>query len=296
MKMPSGEKDGQTASEKSSTEAPRKRKPTKHIYPGPAPKKHKLLKNALELEGVPEEEMPKILKDRVVIKGRLGPLGQLHVKAYSGVSENKAKKWLKRFEKNVGGVEDIEEKLEAAREFLSESEVKLLNALQAPNQKKTLARLMAEVGSEPSALFKAYSKGAMALGQVQAAIEASRAMPTLMKDLTRHAIDGTGVCKTCVGLGAVRAQPNHERETQICPECQGSGQAILPASKHKEFAATKLMEIAGVTKAPGGPTVNVNQQVGIVNVPKGSFMERIVATSDEILYRKQADIIDAEEV
>jgi hypothetical protein len=219
------------------------------------------------------------------------------VKAFSGVVDNAAKKWLQRFEQNVGGKDEIAAKLLVVSDQLGKGESKLLELLLSGDQRK-LPHLVAEAKSEPAALFKAYSKGAVLLGQVQAAIAAAEAMPALMKDLTRHAVEGMGVCETCVGLGKVKNQSNHEKESVPCPMCKGKGEALLPPSKHKEFAASKLLEAAQVIAQKGAPTVNVNQNVAVVNAPKGAFMERIIAATDEVVFRgtvsKQNDVVEGE--
>lgn len=133
----------------------------------------------------------------------------------------------------------------------------------------------------------------MALGKVEAAIAISREQPSLVKDLVRNALDSTKICKVCVGTGKVKRQSNDKKEEMECPNCEGAGTKIF-SSKHKAYAMDKVLEIGGLVSPPqkGGVNVEVSQNVA-VSAGRGGFMERILKTSDEILYGR---VVEAEKV
>lgn len=199
---------------------------------------------------------------------------------------------VRKFEQTIGSREELIEKLSLLEEKLSEKEKAFLTSLREDTRGKTLARLMAEANVSPTKILKHYAEGAVALGKVEAAIAISREQPLLVKDLVRNALDSTKICKVCVGTGKVKRQSNDKKEETECPSCEGSGQRII-SSKHKEYAMDKVLEIGGLVETPkkGGVNVEVQQNVG-VQVGKGGFMERVLRTSDEILYgRKVIDVL-----
>jgi hypothetical protein len=267
---------------------------------GPAPDSAKIMRAELEDMGVREDRMPKQLKDKIVAKSRPGPLGQIQMRYLSGMAANTAKRAVDQFEENTGGREDIIEKLMAAKEGLSAGEQNLLLMLQDPALgRRTLARLVAESGAEPTALMKGYAKGAMLLGKMKAAIWAHNALPRLVKDLIGHAIDSDVLCHTCVGLGKIASKPRGGALNKVmmadkitCPSCSGSGQE-KHASKFKQFAAEKLLEI-GEMVGKTGPLVQFNQQIN-TPAPGGGLSEKILNAAEAILRRpNNSDVIDVE--
>lgn len=220
------------------------------------------------------------------------PMGQIVLKRMSGLS-GPALPIVKKFEEDIGSPQELVEKLELIESKLSEKEQNFLQSLRDNPKKKSLPRLMAEAGVSPSRILKYYAEGAVALGKVQAAIAISREQPTIVKDLVRNALDDTKACKVCVGTGKVKRQSNDKKENTPCPNCDGTGFRIV-SSKHKEYAMDKVLEIGGLVESKkGGVNVEVSQNVA-VQAGKGGFMERILKTSDEILYGR--NVIEAEEV
>lgn len=230
-----------------------------------------------------EEDLPESLKDSVIKKTRKTELGQIVVRRISGVENNKGAQIVRQFEENTGGRGEIIEKMEAVIESLPKNQLLLLDALKADNKRK-LARLLAETGVTLPSLMKSYTQGALLLGQTLAIQEAARNLPRILKDLASHALDGTGVCSICVGSGKVPARKGEREETRKCPLCRGNG-TTTTISKHKEFAVQKILEVAKMTEKATGPTVNVNQQVGVkVSGGGGGTMEKISMMADEILH------------
>lgn len=255
------------------------------------------LRRELKKMGVKEEKLPAQLRDSIVKKGKKGPLGQMVVRQISGVVENACSKTARMFEDNVGGKEDIAEKLLMVRESLNKDQQVLLSLLLEPTSKKQFPRLLAESGAELTGVMTAYTRGALLLGQTQAIIEAARNLPRVAKDLAAHALDGTGVCDVCAGSGKVAPRKGGLEETKACPMCRGEGTKIT-TSKHKEFAVEKILEIGKMVEKRG-PMVQVNQQVGVkVNGGGGSTMETFALMADEILHGrgKSPDVVEAEVV
>jgi hypothetical protein len=259
------------------------------------------MRQELEGMGVREDRMPRALQDKIVAKSRPGPLGQVQMRYLSGMAPNVAKRAVDQFEENTGGTDDIVEKLEAARDGLAEGELALLVMLKDPTlSRRTLARLVAESGAEPTALMKGYAKGAMLLGKMKAAIWAHNALPRLVKDLIGHAIDSDSVCKTCVGLGKVGARPRGGElkkvmmeDSKTCPICVGTGIEKV-SSKHKQFAAEKLLEMSEMV-GKSGPLVQVNTQVN-TGTPGQGLSEKILNAAEAILRRapSSSEVIDVE--
>lgn len=236
--------------------------------------------------GIEERRIPRELRDIVVKKSKKGPLGAIVVKKITGLESNTASRVLKRFEENVGGKDDIAEKLEAVAPDLNKDLKVLLNIIKNPN-KWSLARIVAESHAEPVALMKAYAQGAIELGKIDAAIEAHRNLPAIIKELYKLVLTKQKVCQYCGGTGSLHKRNSDHKESLPCKWCQGKGN-WEEENEHKEFAINKLLEVTKlVGKEP--PQINVNTQVGVKvdGAGNGSFMERIMATTDEVLYAKQ---------
>lgn len=253
---------------------------------GPAPIEDKILHLGLKAKGV---KIPKELQDEVVAKTREGAIGSIIFRRMSGLQNNGAKRLMNKFEENIGGKDELADKLTAIEDSLNKEQKRLLALLRVSNQ-RGLSRLLAESGAEPVGVLKAYARGCIELGKIDAAIEAHRNLPALIKDLYCMALSKKGVCDACGGTGKLLKTSQAAKETRPCYFCGETG--ILDASALKQFATQKLLE---VTKQIGekGPLVNVQTNVGVKIDGKGSFLERMVSTSDQILYNQpiEAEIV-----
>lgn len=253
----------------------------------------KILRKGLKEMGVEDRELPEALQNKIVLRSPKGPLGQIKVRRQTGLENNTALKMVKKFEENIGGQDELIEKLEAVREELPQNQLDLLEALKEPSNRKSLARLMVDHRVEPTAVMNQFAKGCVALGRVGAAIEAHRNLPAVVKALVRDALeDVKEVCSVCVGTGSMRPRKGTIQETKVCPGCAGSGQSAR-ASELKQFAIGKLLEVTELVKK-GGQTINVGQSVTVKTGNGGGFMERMMQTSDQILYGRPKDVVEAE--
>lgn len=229
-------------------------------------------------------KIPRCLTDSVIMKSKKGAAGQIIVKRVTGVQGNAASTLVKRFEANVGGKEDVQEKLDAVNESLPEP-VKRVLAILKEHPGTRLPRAIAMAGADIAQVMTSYAKGALFLGQVESAIEAQRNMPRVVKDLVGHAIDRDDVCQLCYGTGTVAARKGLLEETQVCPMCRGD-RVTMTSSKHKEFAVQKLLEITKMIER--APLVNVQQNVGVKVEAGAGALSKVAALADEILYGKKA--------
>lgn len=254
----------------------------------------RLMWRTLRKMGVDEVDIPEDFKNSIVQKSKKGPIGAIVVRRMTGVEKNSAAKTMRQFAFNVGGKEEVAEKLEAIREDLSKEQLVLLDLLGTPS-KRSLTRLVADAQAEPTGVLRAYARGCIELGKVGAAIEAHRNLPAIPKELYKMALDREDVCKVCGGTGTCKGKVTDRMETIPCPNCGGE-KTIIRESAHKEFAINKLLEITKLTEK-GGATVNVNTAIGVkVNGGGGGdFFSRMLKTSDEILYsQRRGDVVDAE--
>jgi hypothetical protein len=264
---------------------------------GPTTESERFAITAMNELNIPENERPKRLRDSVVKRSKKGPAGMIMVKRVEGVVNNTAKQLVKQFESNTAGRDDIIEKLEAAKGegVLSEGDQRLLVLMRAAPRSKSLAHLIADAKTEPLGVMKAYAKGCVVLGQVQAAIEAHSRLPALAKDIFRHALDRVVECGVCVGSGRVATRPSSSTvtmESKRCTACHGEGSTTV-VSDHKQWAAKAALEMTGQIKSPGSTNVNVQQNVAVAPGSAVGFMERILQASDKILYNK-VDVVEAE--
>lgn len=244
----------------------------------------KILRKELKRLGVEERDLPDALKDKVIKRGKRGPVGQIVVKRVSGVVDNAASRTARTFEENVGGLGEIADKLEAIKPSLNKEQLVLLDLIRADPGKRKLARLLADSGAELTGIMSSFARGALILGQTEAIIEAARNLPRVMKDLALHALDGKKTCYVCCGSGTVAPKKGATRETKVCPLCRGEKE-MIQSSKHKEFAVTKILEVGKMIEK--GPMVQVNQQTAVVNNNSGGAgiaMEKIAMMADEILH------------
>jgi hypothetical protein len=233
----------------------------------------------------------KEVENPVIATSRKGPLGQIVVRR-KGLAPSRAATVVKKFVDNIGGKEDLAEKLEAVGEELNATQKKLLDLLHDPlRTRHSLSRLIAESGTEPVSIMKLYARGAIELGRVEAAIEAHKGLPALIRNLYKHAFEGLGICDVCAGIGKTKVQAGQgSKEGPICWKCQGSGK-METTSPHKEFAVQKLLE---VTKSVGKDGTNINIQTNVgVKIGGEGILEKVIKASDEVLWGK-SDVVDAE--
>lgn len=248
------------------------------------------LYDALKVNG--HGELAKELNP-ITARSRKDDLGAIVLRAHSGVDNTSAARVAKEFEDRAGGVMGVAEKLAAVEEHLPGGLKGLAAKLSDPaNAGKRLYRILAEEKVSLLGVMKGYVKGCVELAQIEAAVEAHRGMPAIVKDLVRHAIDGDPrVCGTCMGTGSVRAKSSDNKEKVMCPSCEGEG-ALVKISPHKEFAAKTILEITKQLETGKG---GVNVAVGI-NLAAGgkSYAERMIDAADKVLYGKKEDVIDVE--
>ena len=265
---------------------------------GPAPATDRAIYGALKARGVSETQVPAQFRDLPVMRSRKGPAGAIVVRRMSGVVDNSASRLLKRFESNVGGVDDIAEKLGAIPERLNAQEKVLLDLMKAkPSVRKSLSRMVAEAQAEPTQLMKKYAEGCIELGKVEAAIEAHRNLPALVKNLYKTALQEFGVCGACGGTGALHRKSSDHKESIPCSFCKATG--MEGPSKMKEFATRQLLEITKQVRGEGGVTTNVAVGVKVGSDGTGvSIFEKMMKASDEVLFRRApaAEVVEAEVV
>ena len=241
---------------------------------------YKLRKTLLE-KGVEEKDMPKALQNVTVGKSKKDPLGELVVTKFGNLRDNSAKTTVSTFEANVGGTEEVADKLEVLGDD-TPAEIKRVVELIKTNPQKSLAKIIVEANASAMSVIKHYTQGAMLLSQTSAIIEAHKHLPGVVKDIARHALDKEDVCMTCVGTGEVPIRAGARATSKKCPSCSGEGRTLV-SSKHKEFATEKLLEITKMVQK-GAPSTTVNVGVQVSGGASKSFFELMVHTSDEILF------------
>lgn len=255
-------------------------------------------------KGMTERHLPPELRNDIIAKSKTGPLGKLVVRRQTGLEPTGPWNTLKKFEENLRGEtvserrEDLLEKLEAMYDSLPDDQKRLVQILRdETSPTKSIGRLMAEANVEPTKTLTIYAKGAVLLGKTKAAIAIHEGLPRIVKDLIyNHALDKTKVCSVCVGSGKVKAQQGRKGDKEECPQCDGAGE-IVTISPMKEFAVKQIMAHSDIAPK-GSPLVNVSQQVAVVG-KGGSFMEKVLAASDSVLYptkheANQPDVVEAE--
>ncbi len=261
---------------------------------GPAPLQDKLLWQQLALRQVAQRHIPPFLRNDIVSLSPRDSFGRIAVKRMTGLVPSPATSIVRKFEEMLSQGGDpraeVVEKLRAVEDRLSVEEKAFVELCESAGKQKGLARLMAEAEVRPSRVLKLFADGAIALGKIHSAIEVSRNQPQIVKDLMRNALDQEGVCQTCVGTGVVKQTKKSAEETMKCPSCEGSGHR-LRSSKHKEWAMDKVLEIGKLVEKPSsgkGVNVAVQQNVGVSVDKGGGFVERMLKTSDEVLYGRKA--------
>jgi predicted Zn-ribbon and HTH transcriptional regulator len=230
--------------------------------------------------------------NKEVARSRKSKAGQIVVHSLDGIYKNAASRTAVKFEKELtSGREDIIEKLDAAGN-LNQSLERLRDVLVA-EPRWSFARAVAESKADLAGAIDAYAKGAIALNKLATVVEMYKAMPSLLRDLMRHAIDQEVDCATCFGVGLVKSRPDSVKLTLRCPSCRGTGHC-LQASEHKRSAMSKALEMAQVLPERS-PLVQVQQNTQVNNLAsQDGLLEKMSKTADEILYRRHAPIVEAE--
>ena len=158
----------------------------------------------------------------------------------------------------------------------------------------SLADLCKRARLRPAALVAAFRVAAEAFDREVAKLKALQALPDVVDDLRRHALDRERKCEKCwgykgkTGLGKTVVVVGEEE--RVCPQCDGNG-SYVQASPFKEWASDRLTEI-GKLRGEKGPLVAVQNNTANVSVGSG-FMEQLLALSDKVL-APPTDIVDAE--
>jgi hypothetical protein len=260
---------------------------------GPAAPAEKGVYRALVKAGVAPADIPEQFQDSVIAKTRKGKLGQIVLKRISGLQSGAALRVVQKFEENVGGKEDVAEKLAAISGELTKEQRRLLDILSAGSSKKSLARVLAEAGAEPIGVMHAYARGALELGKLAAAIQCHNNLPAVAEELVKMSLSKAGICHPCGGSGKLHAKSSDHQDTEPCTFCLGNG--VTNESKHKEFAISKLIDMEGLIKKEPAVQVAIGVKVGN---GEGSVFTRMMKATDEVLYRKPASeqTIEAEVV
>jgi chorismate mutase len=244
--------------------------------------------------GVPESQLPQMFVNHEIARSRKGKGGQIVVHSLDGIYKNAASRTASKFENELTeGRDDIIEKLDAAGN-LNQSLERLRDTLVA-EPRWSFARAVAESKADLAGAIDAYAKGAIALNKLATVVEMYKAMPSLLRDLMRHAIDQEIDCATCFGIGLVKTRPDATKLSLKCPSCRGTGKSLV-SSEHKRFAMNKAIEMAQVLPERQ-PLVQVQQNTQVNNMgSQEGLLEKMSKTADEILYRRTAPVIEAEVV
>lgn len=245
---------------------------------------------ALIATGVPENKIPDMFVDKEVARSRKGKAGQIVVHSLGGIHKNAAARTAQKFEHELtSGREDIIEKLDAAGN-LTQGLERLRDYL-AANPRWSFARAVAESKADLAGAIDAYARGAIALNKLATVVEMYKAMPALLRDIMRHAIDQEVDCPTCFGLGLVKSRPDAKQLTLKCPSCRGTGKQ-LTSSDHKVFAIQKALELARVLPEKQ-PLVAVQQNTQVNVSGEAGLLEKMSMAADKVLYGKP-EVIEAE--
>lgn len=228
--------------------------------------------------------------DREVARSRKGKAGQIVVHSLGGIHKNAAARTAQRFEHDLtSGREDILEKLDAAG-GLNQGLTRLRDYLME-NPRWSFARAVAEAKADLAGAIDAYARGAITLNKLATVQEMYKAMPALLRDIMRHAIDQETDCPTCFGLGVVKKAPNSRSLNLKCPSCSGSGK-YLTSSQYKQFAVQKALELARVLPDKQ-PLVAVQQNTQVNVGGDSGLLEKMSLAADKVLYGKP-EVVDAE--
>lgn len=244
-----------------------------------------------------EGELPADLRNTVIKKSKKDALGQIEVRKFTGVVRSKTAKVVRKFETELtGGRDDLIEKLEAAEGGgeLTKAQFGILDQLRK-RPTISLERAIVNAGASPLAVMDGYAKGCVVLSKMQALIVAHQGLPAVVRDLFRHAIDGTSICDVCVGAGKVPTRAGSSTLGPECPRCRGIGKVYASPSDLKEFAVQKILEVTKMTEK-AGQNINIQTNVGVKVGGGGSVLDKLSTMTDEILYGKKPDVIEAEKV
>jgi DnaJ-class molecular chaperone len=235
-----------------------------------------------------------MFRDRVVARSRKGKAGQIVVHSLGGIHKNAAARTAQKFEKELTeGKDDILEKLEASG--ASTQAIMRVKANLIDNPRWSFARAVAEAGADLATTIDAYAKGCIALNKFNAVRTMYQELPSLLRDIMKHAIDQEEDCATCFGIGMVKSRPNAKKLSLRCPSCKGSGKTLV-SSPHKQFAIKQALELSRALPEKT-PLVAVQQnQTNISGGGEAGLLEKMSKAADELLYNRpaSAQVVDAE--
>lgn len=238
--------------------------------------------------------IPKELRNVVVARSRKGRMGQIVVRKFTGVQDSRATRWAREFEEKIqDSPEGIAEKLEASLQRApSQSITKLVELIRNPGKgRPSFANLVARSGADLAQVVTRYAEGAAILSSSLALIEVAKDFPRAARDMIRQAVVKHGKCYGCMGSGKVPSRQYHKNAAKDaysrCQMCDGGGEADV-FSPHYEFAVENSLKVMKLLEPPKGPTVNVQQNVGVA--AGGDFMAKLLKTSDKILYGRDEPV------
>jgi len=252
--------------------------------------------------GKPEtgvERIPKALRNEVTHKSKKGLMGQIVVRKFTGIEKNKGSAYARQFEQKIGDShEGIATKLEASlHKDHNESIATLVKLLRNPGGgKPSLGNLVARSGADLASVVTRYAQGEAILSGAVSMIELAREWPRVLRDLVRQAVAKEGMCYSCLGSGKVpgRQYKQKDKEWLPCETCGGDGKYFRFGENYR-FAVETSAKIMKAIEPPSAPTVNVTQQTAVLG-GGGRFMERLIKTSDNILYGRKSpeDVVDVQ--
>jgi hypothetical protein len=238
--------------------------------------------------GVKNEDMPPKYKDSVVAQTPQSNIGAITVTKMGGVKDTATARVLRKLELKTGREALID--AFAATENLSPAATRLRDLL-GRDKRASLAFLTAKTGTSPSEVLGIYARGMAQLKKNEALIETYSQLPDLVRDMMKHALDSEGMCAKCDGTGQLQRKKSLSKEMVPvrCARCGGTGR-YLYSSEHKEWATKATLEITKMLGEKVDKSVNVN--VGVAVQPQGgSFAQKVLDVSDEILRSKPIDVL-----
>lgn len=198
----------------------------------------------------------------------------------AAIMSYKNKTALDRFEKSVGGRENVIDTLSLAT--LDKKQEHFLRLLCDPHRAKdSLVTIARDAGLLPSHIIELFRNASTAKAFALGMGQLSEAIPAIIKDVTDKSVDAKVECPTCFGT-------KYFPENVQCPRCGGVGEVFRASDLDRQKIA---LESIGITKKGGGVNVNVNQQVGVVS--PNTFFSKYVKSSDEAAYDVDG-FVDAE--
>ena len=193
----------------------------------------------------------------------------------------KKTKGLDAFEQSVGGRDELAAILEVSN--LDKKQEHLLALLCDPKRKRdTLDTIAKEAGMRPAQVVELFRNAAFARAHAVAMSKVANDLQDVVDDIASKAVDARIECPTCFGAREINNVP--------CPNCLGKGEVMRFSDIDRQKI---ILDTAGLTKKDkAGVSVNVNQQVGIVN--PGNMFSGFVKNSDDAAYAIDGETLDVE--